>query len=567
MANIYQLNGQDVYDNNGATYNAKTGALIAGNAAPPNPFAANAPSIAFGATNTNQPIVAPNQNGSLQGTAITPTSSTIPPPASNNGTPTTSTTPTANTTTGNTSSAQGLDPGSFTALLGNINNGLQQNNAVVDQKNAVVQALLGNTVDPATLSKLPPDIQSVIQSGNRGALLLQAQILNNSIQGKNDATASSIKYLTQGYQISVEAAEKQKQDAINNVLNFAKTYGSGAGAALSSLYGPQYVQQLKDMGINVDSFSSQSTLDEQTAAAKANPTPGLSDPSLNEDISTVDPASQSILAQTGLSVLAFNYLTQGTSALSRLSATDRQAVFKEAENFLNKEGLDYSTFQANYKAQTDVLQKNIERAANTKIFAGEVSGTAQQFIDDVGNDLGNLKPTNVAKLFATGQANDPTTQKYKFDLQTMQNDLAGYYAASRGSTSPDQSDLAAAASVITNGLSAGGAQAFKDSIDSNEAKVNKVVSSAVADAQKSIWTQFGVGDKYQPPKDSNIVSIPKGSMSDSAYVDKVLSAQGLKYDDVIKTVPSGKKGVINNGTGEIGVIDPSEFDPSIYTSL
>lgn len=221
-----------------------------------NPGSATPPPTSTGAILPTQPVVTPNQNGSLQNTLTTPTPPTTPPPASSNGG-----TPPA------TPSTQGMDPNSFTSFLGNINSSLQQNNQLVDQKNAVVQAMLGNPVDPATLAKLPPDIQSIIQSGDRNALLLQAKILNNSIQGKNDATAQSIKYLISGYQTSVQDAEKQKQDAIQNVLSFAQTYGSGAGKALSSLYGPEYVQQLKDMGIDVDSFSSQPTLSEDKSSA------------------------------------------------------------------------------------------------------------------------------------------------------------------------------------------------------------------------------------------------------------------------------------------------------------
>lgn len=215
--------------------------------------------------------------------------------------------------------------------------------------------------------------------------------------------------------------------------------------------------------------------------------------------SALDPSSQSILAQTGLSVAAFSYLTTGTAALSRLSSTDRQKIMKEAQDFLNKNGLDYSTFQSQYAAQNKVVQSNIERAANTKVFGGEVSGTVSQFITDVGTDIPNLKPAAVAELFAKGSTNDTTAQKYAFDLQTMQNDLAGYYAASRGATSPDQADLTAAGKVITNGLSGKGAGAFKSSIDANIAKVSGVVNEAVTSAQKSVWDQFGVGDKYQSP--------------------------------------------------------------------
>lgn len=205
-----------------------------------------------------------------------------------------------------------------------------------------------------------------------------------------------------------------------------------------------------------------------------------------------------ITQATGLSLQAFNYLTQGTSSLSRLSAAQRNQIMSEANNFLNKNGIDISTFQSQYKAYNDVLQKNIERANNTQIFAGEITGTADQFITDVGNEFSNLKPVAVADLLLKGQTNDKTAQKYAFDLQTLQNDLAGYYAASRGASQPDDSDLRAASNVITNGLSGQGAQAFKESIQDNEQKVTNVVNQGVNTAQKQVWGLFGVGGQYQP---------------------------------------------------------------------
>lgn len=296
------------------------------------------------------------------------------------------------------------------------------------------------------------------------------------------------------------------------------------------------------------------------------------------DPSTVDPSSQSILAQTGLSVAAFNYLTQGTAALSRLSATDRKAIMNEASAFLNKNGLDYSTFQSQYKAQNNVLQSNIERAANTKIFAGEVSGTAQQFIDDVGDDISNLKPAAVATLFATGQTNDKTAQKYAFDLQTMQNDLAGYYAASRGSSSPDQSDLTAAANVITQGLSGKGAQAFKDSIDANEKKVTTVVNNSVTDAQKSIWGQFGVADKYNPASSTTGAGntsgfTPKGSTSASDFVANTFKTlypgqteqQLMDYHSA--ALQAGEQLAFDNNTGDVVAATKADIASGKYTPI
>lgn len=193
-------------------------------------------STAFGAVNT-QPIVTPNPSGNLQNTLTTPQAPTTPSiPA-----PTQPTTPTSTTAAPGT----GLDSNSFSNLLGSLNTGLQQNNAIVDQKNAVVNAMLGNTIDPATLAKLPPDIQSVIQSGDRSALMIQANILNNALQGKNDNTANAIKYLSSDYQNSITQAATNKQNALDTLFKVAQNFvdpttgtidTSKMQSALSSLY-------------------------------------------------------------------------------------------------------------------------------------------------------------------------------------------------------------------------------------------------------------------------------------------------------------------------------------------
>lgn len=213
----------------------------------------------------------------------------------------------------------------------------------------------------------------------------------------------------------------------------------------------------------------------------------------------IDKDSQSILSQTGLSLTAFNYLTQGTASLSRLSASQRNSIMNEAENFLNSKGLDVSTFQSQYKAYNEVLQKNLERSNNTRVYAGEVSGSADALIKAIDEkDMGNIKAANVLNLMLGKEVNDPTTQKYSFQLQAMANDLAGYFAASRGASSPELQDQKDAANLIGNGMSKRSVQAFKDSINSNEEKVNKVVGNAVQSTQKQVWNLFGVADKFNP---------------------------------------------------------------------
>lgn len=70
------------------------------------------------------------------------------------------------------------------------------------------------------------------------------------------------------------------------------------------------------------------------------------------------------------------------------------------------------------------------------------------------------------------------------------------------------------------------------------------------------------------PTGTQPAAIPKESnISNNAYVEKVLSSQGLNYQSVIDSVPAGQKAVIDNKTGKIGYIPFAEFDSTIYTPI
>lgn len=350
-----------------------------------------------------------------------------------------------------------------------------------------------------------------------------------------------------------------KADDTAAIQKVADQYGIDPGKLMAAVQQEQVKKnqdeldtKLKQAQIRQSNASTLKTQYETDAIKPVSP----DDPSAK---ASLDPNSQSILAQTGLGVAAFNFLTQGTSALSRLSSSDRKKVMDEAENYLNKNGVDISTFQSQYKASNDVLQKNIERANQTKIFAGEISGTVDQFVADAGDEFSNFKPAAVAELFSKGTTNDTTVQKYAFDLQTMQNDLAGYYAASRGASQPEKADLDSAANVIQNGISGKSAKAFQDSINANETKVTNVVNKAVDSAHKSVWDLFGVGDKYNVSQ--------KGGASDSNFVDSSLKKSGFDYQSALSSVPKGEIGVIDNDTGQFGSIPSSEFNADKYTKI
>lgn len=144
------------------------------------------------------------------------------------------------------------------------------NNQLSKQKNLLVKALYDSPLTPDELAQLPPEVRSQVQSYNpqnpdpamRANLEMQLRLTNDSIAGRNGSMNQSIKFLVDNYTTSLRDIEKQKQDAIDNVLKFASAYGSQASAAMKSLYGEEYVQKLKDMGINVDNFFNVPTLNE-----------------------------------------------------------------------------------------------------------------------------------------------------------------------------------------------------------------------------------------------------------------------------------------------------------------
>ena len=221
-----------------------------------------------------------------------------------------------------------------------------------------------------------------------------------------------------------------------------------------------------------------------------------------------------------------------------MSSAQRTQYQNEAQNFLNKNGIDVSTFQSQYKAYNDVVAKNIVRANQTNIMAGEVSGSADALISAIDEKdlkgsifgIGKFKPANLVSLATGKEVNDPTTMKYATQLQSMTNDYAGYLAAARGASSPELQDQKDAAEVISKGLNSGSVQAFKDSINANEEKVSGVVNKAVQNAQKQTWGLFGVADKYQPKDmrapeqivheaDTSILNFAKAAPQNATIID------------------------------------------------
>lgn len=223
--------------------------------------------------------------------------------------------------------------------------------------------------------------------------------------------------------------------------------------------------------------------------------------------SPVDPSSNSLLSQTGLSQAGFDYLTSGRLPRGQALAATTQ---KEVSDWGRKNNVDTSTMQSTYKANNNVLQSNITRNNQSKILENEIQGTVQSIIPLAnGIGQGQISAANLANVWSGKQVNDPNVQQYRDQLLRLRSELAGFNAIAAGKLTEhgqarvDQSDLDEAAQLISSGMNAGGASGLAQSVAMTANKNNKVLQSAVDDATQSVWNQFGVGKNFkrrsQPP--------------------------------------------------------------------
>lgn len=209
--------------------------------------------------------------------------------------------------------------------------------------------------------------------------------------------------------------------------------------------------------------------------------------------SNIDPESGSILKQTGLSLPAFNYLTGNSSAMTRMTATQRQKYINEAQDFANKTGTDVSTVQAQYKAYNETLQKNIERFNNVRLAESEVLGTVDLLSEvSVIAKFSDLKVENVIKLLAGQELNDPTALAYKFHLEQLRNEIALYAAATRGSNTAELVDVSAANTTIMSGISSGSLEGLRKAVENSVLKMDANLKNAIDRSKAGVWKIFGL---------------------------------------------------------------------------
>lgn len=234
---------------------------------------------------------------------------------------------------------------------------------------------------------------------------------------------------------------------------------------------------------------------EQNAATAERNSQAINVP--NEIAAPLDPQSQDLMSQAGLSYNAFLALTGKMSALPRDRAT-RDRASREVADWARSKGMDVSTLASQYKAVNDTLETNIKRR-------NMVLSVQDELVGDVANlktaaqrsGLTDARAANAAALWLRGQLNDPAAAEYAFALNALTNDLALYNAASTGRTA-DQSDINEAKQVVARGMAEGSLTGFETSLGRSVKNMGEVLERSVDRSRANVWQLFGVGDKYKP---------------------------------------------------------------------
>ncbi len=155
-----------------------------------------------------------------------------------------------------------MDPFAFSQVLTKMNEKVKYNNGLMDMRNKLIRQMYDTPLQAEELATLTPEVQDAIKNGDKRRLEMELRLTNDQIQGRTSSLDSSMKFLGNSYKDTLSLLDKQRQDAVDNVLKFAQVYGSEAKTALKSLYGQEYIDALKEQGIDIDAFGSTPTLEQ-----------------------------------------------------------------------------------------------------------------------------------------------------------------------------------------------------------------------------------------------------------------------------------------------------------------
>ena len=242
----------------------------------------------------------------------------------------------------------------------------------------------------------------------------------------------------------------------------------------------------------------------------------------------------SLLATTGLSNDAFQYLIIGNTALTRMPDSKRTQVKNEARNFTTSMGIDEATFRQQYAAIGKTVEANTLRNNQAVVAENELSGTLSNLSDAAkAANLSSLKGLNVAKIWAGSQLNNEQSATFKFHLEQLRNEFAMYNAAVAGQIDAngnirqiDDSDKKKADYIIQQGFASGSLAGFETALKNSTSKMGSVLKNSVDAQNKAVWNIFGVGDKYQSPqvKQDPMVIINNVDKKNPELIDQIRAA-------------------------------------------
>lgn len=248
---------------------------------------------------------------------------------------------------------------------------------------------------------------------------------------------------------------------------------------------------------------------------------GISNPQLAGIASTILASGKFTAAQAAQVRSAIN---SGESPLT--------VIKNQAKNIMGQtEATTLTKYEASVKSLNDLqaaLAEYYENGGKTGVFTGNYEKTI--------NNLGSVNDPNLVDLATQIQA----------QLQIYRNAVSGTaYSVQEGSDIASIFPGINKSAGLNQAIISGRIKALNSSIDG-------VYESALGPTAYNQVVQYSGG---------------KGNKDNSSFVEESLTTAGINYADFISKVPAGKIGVVNNATGQVGIILPGEYNSATYTKL
>lgn len=371
-------------------------------------------------------------------------------------------------------SPQGMDQMSFSNLIGGVEQKLKTNNDLVTTRGYLIKHLYDSPLTQDQMTQLPPEIQTVVQGGNKDNIELQLRLINDQISGRANTLSQSIQYLTDGYKTYQAQVEKSKQDAQTIIEDALTRSGSLAFKGYPDSIKRQLEQQagyptgyLDSVSptINQTRYAAQygsgtGTVDIKiptgTIAARTNNPLNIKFSNLS---STLGGGDSGIGAQDGGTFAQFTTPEAGLDAAKQLLSsplyndlTVTQAMNQWSNNAY---GAEISSFPATKKI-SDLTSPEMDQLVSdmAKRESGATVSTTASDIQEIAKGIeSGLQPPTTTGLYGKSAAVKAQLQRDGFDLTKASTDWTAtqkWLATANGS---QQVRLKQAISSVAQGVS------------------------------------------------------------------------------------------------------------------